>query len=70
MRGPFKLPIHSFCFSNGYPVCLEQEGNGPILELRRAADICVHLSDSRQMGLKYGTSARVAWDPQVRHVSV
>ena len=57
-------------YSYGYPACPDLEGNGPILDLLRGADIGVHLSDSHQMDPEYTTSALVAWHPQARYFSV
>ncbi len=56
-------------YSYGYPACPDLEGNGPILDLLRGADIGVHLSDSHQMDPEYTTSALVAWHPQARYFS-
>ncbi|HJW73408.1 MAG TPA: methionine synthase [Geothrix sp.] len=57
-------------YSYGYPACPDLEGNGPILDLLRGAEIGVHLSDSHQMDPEYSTSALVAWHPQARYFSV
>jgi 5-methyltetrahydrofolate--homocysteine methyltransferase len=57
-------------YSYGYPACPDLEGNGPILDLLRGADISVHLSDSHQMDPEYTTSALVAWHPQARYFSI
>jgi 5-methyltetrahydrofolate--homocysteine methyltransferase len=56
-------------YSYGYPACPDLEGNGPILDLLRGAEIGVHLSDSHQMDPEYSTSALVAWHPQARYFS-
>jgi 5-methyltetrahydrofolate--homocysteine methyltransferase len=57
-------------YSYGYPACPDLEGNGPLLDLLRGAEIGVHLSDSHQMDPEYSTSALVAWHPQARYFSV
>lgn len=57
-------------YSYGYPACPDLEGNGPILDLLRGAEVGVHLSDSHQMDPEYSTSALVAWHPQARYFSV
>ena len=56
-------------YSYGYPACPDLEGNGPILDLLRGAEIGVYLSDSHQMDPEYSTSALVAWHPQARYFS-
>ena len=57
-------------YSYGYPACPDLEGNGPLLDLLRGAEIGVHLSESHQMDPEYTTSALVAWHPQARYFSV
>ncbi|MBI1751687.1 MAG: methionine synthase [Acidobacteria bacterium] len=57
-------------YSYGYPACPDLEGNGPILDLLRGAEIGVTLSDSHQMDPEYSTSALVAWHPQARYFSI
>jgi len=57
-------------YSYGYPACPDLEGNGPILDLLRGADIGVQLSEGHQMDPEYSTSALVAWHPQARYFSV
>ena len=57
-------------YSYGYPACPDLEGNGPILDLLRGAEIGVHLSESHQMDPEYTTSALVAWHPQARYFMV
>ncbi len=57
-------------YSYGYPACPDLEGNGPILDLLRGAEIGVRLSETHQMDPEYSTSALVAWHPQARYFSV
>ncbi|WLT31186.1 methionine synthase [Geothrix sp. PMB-07] len=57
-------------YSYGYPACPDLEGNGPILDLLRGAEIGVTLSESHQMDPEYSTSALVAWHPQARYFSI
>ncbi len=57
-------------YSYGYPACPDLEGNGPILDLLRGAEIGVTLSEGHQMDPEYSTSALVAWHPQARYFSI
>jgi len=69
-RGLFAQGYQGSRYSYGYPACPDLEGNGPLLDLLRGAEIGVHLSESHQMDPEYTTSALVAWHPQARYFSV